>query len=178
MFGDHEAQHLVDECLYSGMSQADTIATVTQVTAQNIVKQYTRLLQLFFPPGQQVDELFICGSASHNPSIIDYITSHLPERVVTRPIRDTGIPSDKHQAVCYAYLAFETVLHQATRPNGALNSTRSNTETVRAKVVPARGWKELVGRLVEFSGGNPLYMAAEMSIMSSLEAAVEGMVIL
>lgn len=178
MFGDHEAQQLVDECLYSGMSEADTIATVTQVTAQNILKQYKRLLQLFFPPGQQVDELFVCGSTSHNSSIIKYLKSHLPERVVTRPIHDVGIPDDKHQAVCYAYLAFEAVLEQVTRPNGAVNSTRPNTETVKAKVVPARGWKELVSHVVESSGGHPLHMATDLSIAGSLEAALERMVIL
>ena len=178
MFGDHEAQQLVDECLYSGMSEADTIATVTQVTAQNILKQYKRLLQLFFPRGQQVDELFVCGSTSHNPSIIEYLESHLPERVVTRPIRHVGIPDDKHQAVCYAYLAFEAVLEQATRPHGAVGSTRPNMETVKAKVVPARGWKELVSHVVEFSGGHPLHLATDFSIAGSLEATVEGMVIL
>jgi hypothetical protein len=60
MFGDHEAQQLIDECLYSNMSEIDTLATVTRITAQNILKQYRRLLQLFFQPDQQVDELFIC----------------------------------------------------------------------------------------------------------------------
>lgn len=178
MFGDHEAQQLIDECLYSGMSEADTVATVTQVTAQNILKQYHRLLQLFFPPGQQVDELFICGSTSKNSSIIDYLESHLPERVTIKSNHDIGILDDKHQAVCYAYLAFEAVLEQATRPDGAVNSTRPNTETVKAKVVPARGWDELVSHMLDFSGGHPLHMATDLSIVGSLEAAVEGMVIL
>jgi 1,6-anhydro-N-acetylmuramate kinase len=178
MFGDHEAQQLIDECLYSGMSETDTIATVTEVTAQNILKQYNRLLQLFFPPGQQVDELFICGSTSHNLRVIDYLESYLPERVVTRSMHDIGIPSDKHQAVCYAYLAFEAVLNQATHPDGALDSTRPNTETVKAKIVPARGWMELVSHMIEFGGGHPLHMATDLSIMNSLEAAVAGMVIL
>jgi 1,6-anhydro-N-acetylmuramate kinase len=68
MFGDHEAQHLIDECLALKLCGADMIATITRITAHNILKQYRRALEELFPPDQRVDELFICGRGARNPA--------------------------------------------------------------------------------------------------------------
>jgi Tfp pilus assembly PilM family ATPase len=78
------------------MSEIDTLATVTRITAQNILKQYRRLLQLFSQPDQQVDELFIGGRSARNSNIIDYLESELPESVIMKPLSDIGIPGDAH----------------------------------------------------------------------------------
>ena len=178
MFGDHEAQQLIDECLYSSMSVADTIATVTRVTAQNILRQYQRLLQLFFPPGQKVDELFICGPSTRNSNIIDYLEAELPESVITRPLHDIGIPGDAHEAVCYAHLALEAVLSQATQAADtplAPSSAYPNADAVKARVVSGRRWNELLSNVLEFSGGQRIHVATDVRITGSLEAAVQGM---
>ncbi|KAF2623348.1 hypothetical protein BU25DRAFT_461998 [Macroventuria anomochaeta] len=175
MFGDHEAQQLIDECLYSSMSEADTIATITRITAQNILKQYQRLLELFFPPGQEVDELFICGPSARNSNIIDYLEAGFPEGVITKPLHDIGIPGDAHEAVCYAHLALEAVLSQATQAAGtppAPSSAYPNADAVRARVVPGRRWNELLSHVLEFSGGQRLYFATNVRIAGSFEAAV------
>ena len=139
MFGDHEAQQLIDECLYSNMSEIDTLATITRITAQNILKQYRRLLQLFFQPDQEVDELFIGGRSARNSNIIDYLKSELPESVITKPLSDIGIPGDAQEAVCYAHLGLEAVLNQVTQAADASlapTSAYPNADAVRSKVVP------------------------------------------
>ncbi|KAF1923636.1 uncharacterized protein M421DRAFT_425699 [Didymella exigua CBS 183.55] len=178
MFGDHEAQQLIDECLYSNMSEVDTLATITRVTAQNILKQYRRLLQVFFPPGQKVDELFICGSAARNSNIIDYLESELPESVITKPLRDIGIPGDAHEAVCYAYLALEAVLTQTMQDTETPlepSSAYPKAGTIRSRFVPGRRWGDLVSNVLEFSGGQRIHVATDVRITGSLEAAVQGM---
>ena len=139
MFGDHEAQQLIDECLYSNMSEIDILATVTHITAQNILKQYRRLLQLFFQPDQQVDELFIGGRSARNSNIIHYLKSGLPESVITKPLSNIRIPGDAHEAVCYAHLGLEAVLNQVTQAADASlapTSAYPNADAVRSKVVP------------------------------------------
>jgi 1,6-anhydro-N-acetylmuramate kinase len=178
MFGDHEAQQLVDECLYNSMSEEDTLATITRVTAQNILKQYQRLLQLFFPPGQKVDELFICGPSARNMAIIDYLEAELPESVITKPLHDIGIPCDAHEAVCYAHLALEAVLSQVTHSADAPlapSSAYPNADAVRARVVAGRRWNELLSQVLKFSGGQRIHVATDVRITGSLEAAVQGM---
>jgi 1,6-anhydro-N-acetylmuramate kinase len=178
MFGDHEAQQLIDDCLYHNLSDVDALATVTRITAQNILNQYRRLLQMFFPPDQKVDELFICGLSARNSNIIDYLECELPESVITKPLHDIGIPSDAHEAMCYAHLALEAVLTRTTEAieaPSASSSLHSNAGAVRAKFVPGRGWGELISTLVEFSGGQRIPIATDVRIAGSLEAAVQGM---
>ncbi|KAJ4984756.1 upf0075 domain protein [Stagonosporopsis vannaccii] len=181
MFGDHEAQQLVDECLYRNLSEADTIATITRATAQNILTQYTRLLAHFFPGGQAVDELFICGPSAQNANIIDYLEAELPQSVITKPLHDIGIPSAAHEAVCYAHLALEAVLSQATQAaepplaHSWAAYANANADAVRARVVPGRRWSELLTRLLGFSGGHKIHGPTDVRIEGSLEAAVQGM---
>ncbi|KAJ4384703.1 hypothetical protein N0V86_000304 [Didymella sp. IMI 355093] len=178
MFGDHEAQQLIDDCLYNNLSDADTLATVTRATAQNIIKQYYRLLEGFFPSDQKVDELFICGPSARNLNIIDYLESVLPESVITKPLHDIGIPGDAHEAMCYAYLALEAVLTQpmeVTEAPSASNSLHPNVDAIRAHFIPGRGWDELISTVVEFSGGQRIPVATDVRIAGSLEAAVQGM---
>ncbi|KZM25082.1 ATP binding [Ascochyta rabiei] len=178
MFGDHEAQQLIDACLYSNMSDHDTLATVTRVTAQNILNQYHRLLKLFFLPGQEVDELFFCGLGARNSSIIDYLKSQLPASVTTRPLHDIGIPGDAHEAVCYAQLALEAVLSWPTQSADVPlvpSSTHPQVETVRASVVPGTRWKELMSRVLDYSGGEDIHAPTNVCITGNLEAGVQDM---
>ncbi|KAJ8109884.1 hypothetical protein OPT61_g7131 [Boeremia exigua] len=172
MFGNHEAQQLIDECLYNGMSEADTIATITRATAQNILNQYNRLLKLCFPPDQHVDELFICGPGAHNTNIIDYLESKLPESVITKPLHDIGIPGDAHEAVCYAHLALEAVLNQITQ-----TTDPATLDAVSAKVVPGQRWDDLRSHVLGFSGGRKVHVPTDVRIVGSLEAAVQRMTI-
>lgn len=37
LFGQHETQDLIDECLFLGLLEHDTIATITRVTVDNMV---------------------------------------------------------------------------------------------------------------------------------------------
>lgn len=175
MFGDHEAQQLIDECLYINLSEADTIATVTRATAQNILKQYNRLLELFFPSSQKVDEIFICGPSARNTNIIDYLESELPESVITKPLHDIGIPSDAHEAFCYAYLALEAVLGQATQTADSSPAAQPSTDAVRASIVPGKKWNELLSQMLKFSGGQKIPVATDVRILGGLEAAVRSM---
>jgi hypothetical protein len=159
------------------MSEIDTLATVTRITAQNILKQYRRLLQLFFQPDQQVDELFIGGHSARNSNIIDYLESELPESVITKTLSDIGIPGDAHEAVCYAHLGLEAVLNQVTQAADASlapTSAYPNANTVRAKVVPGRRWDELISNVLEFEGGQQVHVATDVRNEGSLEGAVQG----
>ncbi|KAF2033357.1 hypothetical protein EK21DRAFT_98356 [Setomelanomma holmii] len=171
MFGDHEAQRLVDECLFSSMCEADTVATITRITAQNILKQYCRLLDLFFPRGQKVDELFICGPSARNANIIDYLEAKLPESVITKPLDDIGIPGDANEAVCYAHLALEAVLGQVTRmPNSPAPPTSRQPlgDAVRGKFVCGDKWQQLVDRVQRFSQGKSLHVTKDVRVTGNL----------
>jgi len=177
MFGEHEAQRVVDECIFMKLSEADTIATVTRITAENILKQYRRLLALRFPAGQDVDELFISGPSARNANIIDYLEAELPERVITKPFDDIGIPGDANEAVCYAHLALESVLGQPTRSSTELSRpwSQSGHDAVLGRVVRGESWETLTAQLQKFGDGKPRNLAQNVEIISHRGSGSEMM---
>jgi 1,6-anhydro-N-acetylmuramate kinase len=177
MFGDHEAQRLIDECLFLKLSEADTVATVTRITAENILKQYHRLLALCFPPGQKVDELFISGPSARNANIIDYLEAELPESVITKPLDDIGISGDANEAVCYAHLALEAVLGQSNRSlaSKSLPPLSLGHDVVLGRIVRGEGWDELLQRLLRFSDGEPLHLTRDVRVIGNLESGIQDL---
>ncbi|KAF1843861.1 uncharacterized protein K460DRAFT_378909 [Cucurbitaria berberidis CBS 394.84] len=171
MFGDHEAQRLIDECIYLNMSNADIIATTTRITAQNMLKQYLRLLQLCFPLGQKVDELFICGPSARNMNLIDYLEKELPESVVTKPLDDLGIPGDANEAVCCAHLALEAVLGQATT---SVTTPSSPGDALQGKIVHGTNWEELLKHISLFSEGELLHVTKDVRVAWNHETTIKG----
>ena len=176
MFGDHEAQQLVDECLYQGLSPEDTLATITRITAKNIMKQYRRLLAFYFPRGQQVDELFISGPSARNSNIIDYLEAELPENVITKPFEDIYIPGDAKEAVCYAHLALEAVLGQATRPEASSStpSLQPGDAVVQGRITYGANWEQTAALLVRFSEGKHLRVTKDVRA-ENLDTAISGL---
>ncbi|KAF2827626.1 hypothetical protein CC86DRAFT_369716 [Ophiobolus disseminans] len=174
MFGDHEAQRLIDECLFANMSEPDTVATMTRITAQNLLTQYGRLLAMFFPDGAVVDELFICGPGAKNAEIVDFLETHLPQQVVTRPLEDIGVPGDAHEAVCYAHLALEAVLGQTTQTLPATTREEEHTpdEAIRARIICGENWERVLSRVQTFSAGKPLAVTRDVRVSGNISAAV------
>ena len=177
MFGDHDAQKIIDECLLHNLSDVVTVATFTRITAMNILKQYYRLLQHFFPDGQTVHELFICGPSARNVNIIDYLEAELPESVITKPLDDIGIRADANRAVCYAHLALEAVLGRATRPLTSLTPTspQANHDLINGWIICGTTWEKLVEQLLQFSEGRQVYVTKNIVVKGSLETAINGL---
>jgi len=171
MFGDHEAQQLIDACLSLELSRADTVATVTRITAENMLRQYRRLLALGFPKQQDVDELFISGPSARNTNIIDYLEAELPESVITKPMDDIGIPGDANEAVCYAHLALEAVLGVPVRSSTNLlwPPIQVGEDVVLGRVVQGMNWETLSSRLQKFCNGKPRCLAKDIRIAGNLE---------
>lgn len=151
MFGNHEAQGLIDECLFLGMTTDDTIATITHITAQNLVRQYRRLLAAHFAADAQVTDLFICGAGAKNRNIVDCIEAELPGAVVTRSLEDIGINGEAKNAVTYAQLGLSTVLGQASR-SFAVDSWSQ----VRGKIMCGKKWEDISQHILRFADGKVL----------------------
>jgi 1,6-anhydro-N-acetylmuramate kinase len=179
MFGDHDAQHLINECLALNMCEADIVATITRIVAQNILNQYRKSLKELFTSNQQVDELFICGRGARNSNIIDYLEAKLPQSVITKPLHDIGIPGDANEAICYAHLAFEALLCQTTRRPECLqtdtpNSSSWNNKYVGGKVVGGVGWDDLLARILRFSKGKQLSASTDVRVINTMETVGDG----
>ena len=165
MFGQHEVQSLIDDCLFLAMSDHDTIATVTRITAANIIRQYNRLVAEYCPEGCNIDELFICGQGARNMAIVDYLEDKLPREVITRPVNDIGIPEVAMEALCCAQLGLETVLKHAVKEDGPFK--RNHQDRIKGGAVKGRQWDILKEHIANFSGGKDVFAVRNVVIESS-----------
>lgn len=156
-FGDNEAHDLIGQCQTKGLSKYDTVATITRITAQNIIRQY----RTFFPQWQKIDEIFMCGGGARNPNIIAYLKDQLPNTEI-RSLDETGVPSDAKEAVSFAQQAVEAILGRAALV--PINSNTLTPNTISGKIAPGLRWREVMGQAVAFGGGKPLPTVKDMVV--------------
>ncbi|KAL2005219.1 hypothetical protein VTN00DRAFT_2429 [Thermoascus crustaceus] len=149
-FGDNEGQAIVDECLALGMSKYDTLATITRITAQNIVKQYRTFLPRYNIDVDKVSEIYMCGGGARNPNIIKYLREQLPNTEILK-LDETGVPSDAKEAVSFAQQALEAILGRAALV--PINSDTLTPNTISGKIAPGLRWREVMAMAVEFGKG-------------------------
>ncbi|KAJ5307660.1 hypothetical protein N7476_008316 [Penicillium atrosanguineum] len=151
-FGDNGAQEIIDECLALGMSKYDIIATITRITAQNIVKQYRTFFPLFKIDIEKIAGVYMCGGGARNPNIIKYLKAQLPNSKILS-LDETGIPSDAKEAVSFAQQALEAILGRAALV--PINSDTLTPNTISGKIAPGLRWREVMAMAVEFGKGQP-----------------------
>ncbi|KAL5404758.1 hypothetical protein PMIN04_012516 [Paraphaeosphaeria minitans] len=118
LFGHHEAQGIVDECLFLGLTDHDIVATITRITAENIVRQYKRFVAAHCTKDHKIDELFICSPGALNVAIVDYLEEELPNELTKRPLDNIGIPGEAKEAMCCALLGLETIREFSAAEDG------------------------------------------------------------
>ncbi|KAM0268847.1 hypothetical protein ACHAPA_004781 [Fusarium lateritium] len=149
-FGDNEGQELIDECLAAGCDKYDTLATITRITAQNIIKQYQTFFPSFGIDLDEISEIYMCGGGARNPSIIKYLKEQVPGTEI-RALDETGVPSDAKEAVSFAQQAMEAVLGRpALVP---INSDSLTPNTISGKIAPGKRWREVLESSFKFGEG-------------------------
>jgi len=149
-FGDNVAQEIIDECLALGMSKYDTVATITRITAQNIVKQYRTFFPKFIIDIEKIAGFYMCGGGARNPNIIKYLKAQLPNSKILK-LDETGVPSDAKEAVSFAQQALEAILGRAALV--PINSDTLTPNTISGKIAPGLRWRDVMAMAVEFGKG-------------------------
>ncbi len=149
-FGDNEAQEIIDDCLARGMSKYDTVATITRITAQNIVKQYRTFFPKFNIDTDTIAGVYMCGGGARNPNIITYLKEQLVNSKILK-LDETGVPSDAKEAVSFAQQALEAILGRAALV--PINSDTLTPNTISGKIAPGLRWREVMAMAVEFGKG-------------------------
>ncbi|KAK4141685.1 Anhydro-N-acetylmuramic acid kinase [Dichotomopilus funicola] len=159
VFGDNECHELIEACEKAGCDKYDVVATLTRITAENILYQYRTFLPRYgYGCGggvtdskvTQVDEIFMCGGGARNPAIVDYLRKQLPG-VRICALDETGVPGDAKEAVSFAQQAVEAVLG---RPGLVpVNSDSLALNGIGGKIAPGKRWREVMGMGVDFGRG-------------------------
>jgi len=103
----------------------DLIHTATMLTAITIANAISR----FAPPRTQLHDLIVSGGGSQNPLLMAQLAALVPHLSV-HVSDDFGVPSQAKEALAFAVLAHETLLH---RPNNLPSATGARTPAILGK---------------------------------------------
>ena len=87
------------DALDEQLSDADLLATLTELTARSILLNY----QTFLPAIP--DEIFVCGGGSRNRYLMSRLQTHFPNSTVATT-DSLGLNSDAKEAIAFAILAY------------------------------------------------------------------------
>lgn len=136
LFGPAEARAIVERARAAGLSPADTVATLTALTAWSIAESYRR----FCGP---VDEVLLSGGGARNPALRSMIAAALPEaRILVAD--ELGLDADAKEAVAFAVLGY-ACLHGY--PAGLPGATGAAEPAVLGSITPGANYRALLARV-------------------------------
>ena len=102
LFGVQYVEKILDYRREHGLSDADLLATVTDLTAWSIVDGYAR----YVLPKRQATELVVGGGGSYTATLLGFLRERFaPYGVKVRTQEDLGWSSDAKEAVAFAIMA-------------------------------------------------------------------------
>ncbi len=137
LFGAAEAHAYVAQCQARGLTHANTIATLTALTARSIAGAYERYCG-------QVDEVLVGGGGARNPTLLRMLAAALPGAAV-RPLDDLGLDADAKEAVAFAVAGYAT-LHGW--PNNVPAATGATHPVVLGSLTPGQNYRVLLGHVL------------------------------
>ena len=99
LFSNDYLKTCQQDAMTEQLSDADVLATLTELTARSIRLNYQKFLPSF------PDEIFICGGGSRNRYLMSRLQAHFPNSTVT-PTDALGLNSDAKEAIAFAILAY------------------------------------------------------------------------
>lgn len=69
LFGNDQAIELIKICTDAGLTPGDTVATITRITAQEIVDTYRTWGPKDKDGKLDIEEVYMCGSGVFNPNL-------------------------------------------------------------------------------------------------------------
>jgi anhydro-N-acetylmuramic acid kinase len=123
-YGDLFLDKVLDESL-STLKKEDIIATVTEFTAYAIYKNFDLHIK------ELPDELYVSGGGSSNKFLMKRISTYMGKKTKIKKVDSAGITSDAKEAVCFAFLANETVSYN---PGNIPNVTGALRPAILGKI--------------------------------------------
>lgn len=121
----------VTKLLDTELSSEDLIATATALTAESIALG----IRNFVMPEMRVDEVFVSGGGTHNPTLMRMLRKAL-DPVPVRETTEMGLDVDAKEAIAFAVMAYETA---HCRPSSVPMATGAKKSVVLGKVTQNGG---------------------------------------
>ncbi|MBV9082335.1 MAG: anhydro-N-acetylmuramic acid kinase [Acidobacteriaceae bacterium] len=118
----------VSKLLDTELSSEDLIATATALTAESIALG----VRNFVIPEMRVDEVFVSGGGTHNPTLMRMLRKAL-DPIPVMESTEVGLDVDAKEAIAFAVMAYETA---HLRPSNVPQATGAKRPVVLGKVTP------------------------------------------
>jgi anhydro-N-acetylmuramic acid kinase len=118
----------VTKLLDTELSSEDLIATATALTAESIALG----VRNFVMPDMRVDEVFVSGGGTHNPTLMRMLQKAMGP-IPVKESSEVGLDVDAKEAIAFAVMAYETA-HQ--RPSNVPMATGARRSVVLGKLTP------------------------------------------
>lgn len=138
-FGKEFADHFWETAQSLKMSDEDSLATLTQLTASSIAWAYQTHL-----PGLP-DEIILSGGGARNKTLLRMLSGQLPSSTIIL-IDDLGVTSEQKEAFAFAILAYET-WHR--RPGNLPEATGADHPAILGNITPAKPRESLAAHATE-----------------------------
>jgi anhydro-N-acetylmuramic acid kinase len=116
----------VSKLLDTELSSEDLIATATALTAESIALG----VRNFVTPEMRVDEVFVSGGGTHNPTLMRMLSKAM-NPIPVKESSEVGLDVDAKEAIAFAVMAYETA-HQ--RPSNVPMATGARRSVVLGKL--------------------------------------------
>lgn len=127
-FGRAYAEKLMTLASAMGLSEADLLASATELTAASIERSITR----FVRPNGPVDAVYASGGGTSNAALMTALARRLaPARVV--PLSNLGVPPEAKEALAFALLAHRTL---CGLPGNVVRATGASRPVVLGTITP------------------------------------------
>ncbi len=116
----------VSKLLDTELSSEDLVATATAVTAESIAVS----VRNFVLPEMRVDEVFVSGGGTHNPTLMKMLRKAL-DPIPVMETSEVGLDVDAKEAIAFAVMAYETA---HARPSNVPFATGAKRAVVLGKL--------------------------------------------
>jgi anhydro-N-acetylmuramic acid kinase len=116
----------VTKLLDTELSTEDLIATATALTAESIALG----VRNFILPEMRVDEIFVSGGGTHNPTLMRFLSKAM-NPIPVMETTEVGLDVDAKEAIAFAVMAYETA---HSRPSNVPMATGAKRSVVLGKL--------------------------------------------
>lgn len=124
IFGENFIKEILSK--YKNTSKEDILTTFTEFVAKSIYNSYEN----FIKSTVILDEIIVSGGGIHNNYLINSLQNYF-RPVAIKKLESLGYSSDAKEAICFAFLANETINSNTGNIPGA---TGANKKTILGKI--------------------------------------------
>jgi len=125
LYGEVFLNMILNDKDHESIPKENIIASVTEFTAYAVYRNFELHIRTY------PEELLVSGGGAENKFLLRKLSDYFGKKTKIKKVDSTGITSDAKEAVCFAFLANETL---SFKPSNIANVTGAERRTILGKI--------------------------------------------